>query len=80
MVGVAAVGGMVKHDPKSQTCTHCKCSWTPGTIHKIWMLLFGEYVRTCPQCGTRMTFKLMNHVVKVNTREIKNKGEVWRNG
>ena len=44
------------------------------------MLLFGEYTRTCPQCGTRMKFKLMNHVVKTETKAIKNRDEVYKNG
>jgi hypothetical protein len=63
-------------DPKLQYCS-CGMTWTPGTRHKILMLLFGEYTRRCPQCGTRMTFKLMNHVVKVRTEAIKDKEKLW---
>jgi len=66
-------------DPTLQYC-RCGCSWTPGTIHKIIMLLFGSYTRRCPQCGAVMRFRLCNHVVKVDTESIKNRSEVWRNG
>ena len=76
---MVAVGGMVSIDPTLQYC-QCGMTWRPGTIHKIIMLVRGTYSRTCPQCGTVMEFCLINHVVKVNTREIKNKGEVWKNG
>lgn len=65
-------------DPKLQTCT-CGCSWTPGTIHKIIMLLCGEYVWTCPQCQSKLTFKLMNHVVKTRTEKVLNE-RIWKNG
>ena len=66
-------------DPKIQYCT-CGMTFRPGTIHKILMLLFHEYSWRCPQCGTRMTFMLANHVVKINTETIKNKGDVYKNG
>ena len=44
------------------------------------MLIFGTYTRTCPRCGTRLTFKLANHVVKIRTETIKDKEEVYKNG
>ena len=66
-------------DPKLHYC-QCGCSWTPGTYHKIVMLLRGDYVRRCPQCGTIMRFVLVNHVVKVETKTIKDRDRVYRNG
>lgn len=79
MERMAAVGGMVKHDPKSQKCTHCECSWTPGTHHKILMLLLGKYSWTCPRCGAVMTYRLINHVVKVDSKKVLNE-RIWENG
>ena len=66
-------------NPKNQ---YCKCGrvWQPRLHHKILMLIFGTYTRTCPQCGTRLTFKLANHVVKIQTETIKDKEEVYKNG
>lgn len=66
-------------DPKIHQCK-CGMSWRPGTYHKLLMLLFGRYVYTCPKCQTRMTFRLIGHVVKVETVEVKGKEELWRNG
>ena len=67
-------------DPKVIFCTGCGLSWKPKLRHKLVMLIFGEYTRTCPQCSTRMTFRLINHVVKVDTETIKNRSEVYKNG
>lgn len=64
-------------DPKLQTCSNCGCSWSPGTIHKIIMLIFGCYIWTCPQCQSRLEFRLMNHVVKVNTEKVLDE-RIWR--
>ena len=66
-------------DPLQHQC-RCGCSWSPGTYHKLVMLLRGHYVHTCPRCQTRMTFRLIGHVVKVETVEVKNRSEVWKNG
>ena len=65
-------------DPKIIKCTNCNCSWKPGTLHKIRMLLFGDYTRYCPQCGTRMRYKLIYHVVKVESKKILDEN-IWRN-
>ena len=66
-------------DPTVHYCK-CGCSWRPGTFHKLVMLVRGEYVHECPQCHTRMKFKLIYHVVKVETMEVKNRKELWKNG
>ena len=66
-------------DPKTHRCT-CGNIWKPRLHHKILMLLFGTYTRTCPQCGTVMKFRLINHVVKTETKPIKNREEVYKNG
>lgn len=63
-------------NPKIQYC-QCGCSWTPGTYHKIMMLLKGEYVWTCPQCQSRLTFKLIHHVVKVDTVKVLDE-RIWK--
>ena len=63
-------------NPKLQYCK-CGCSWSPGTYHKIMMLLKGEYVWTCPQCQSRLTFKLMHHVVKVDTVKVLDE-RIWK--
>jgi hypothetical protein len=44
------------------------------------MLVRGHYVYNCPQCQTRMTFRLIYHVVKVDVKEVKGKEELWRKG
>jgi len=67
-------------DPKIRYCTICHKPWKPRTYHKIIMIIFGSYTRTCSQCGTRMKFKLMNHVVKIETITIKNKEKIWKKG
>ena len=65
-------------DPKLH---HCKCglTWRPGTYHKIIMLLFGSYSWRCPRCQTVMKFRLIGHVVKVDTETV-DKESLWRNG
>jgi len=69
----------MKIDPTLQYCT-CGHTWKPKTMHKILMLLFGSYTWTCPQCHTQIKFKLINHVVKIETKVIKNKEKMWKNG
>ena len=65
-------------DPKLQTCSECGCSWRPGTFHKILMLVRGSYSRRCPQCGMVMRFVLVHHVVKVESKTVKGKRELWK--
>ena len=67
-------------DPRLQYCTNCGQTWKPNTYHKIVMLVRGEYTRTCPQCQTKMKFRLMHHVVKVETERIKKDYELWERG
>ena len=64
-------------DPKLQHC-QCGCSWTPGTFHKIIMLLRGYYVKTCPRCGCKMKWVLYHFVVCKERRSI-DKRELYRN-
>ena len=64
-------------DPKVIKCTNCGCSWKPGTIPKLRMLLFGDYTRNCPQCGTRMKYRLVYHVVKIESKKILSES-IWR--
>ena len=61
---------------------YCGCGYTfhVSTWQKLRMLLFGDLVITCPRCGTRMTYRMIHHEVKINTESIKNKGEVYKNG
>ena len=66
----------MKHDPKKQYC-QCGYSWTPGTLQKIIMLLFGEYVKRCPRCQCRMVLRLYNFVV-VKERKVIDKKELWK--
>ena len=70
---------MVGFDPKLQYCK-CGMTFTPGTYHKLLMLLFGEYSWRCPRCHSVLKFRLISHVVKVETESIKNRDKVWRNG
>ena len=65
-------------DPKLKYCT-CGRSWKPGLYHKIMMLIFHEYTWTCPSCHTRLKFKLIYHVVKVETKKV-DKKELWKRG
>jgi len=66
-------------DPKIQTCNICGNKWKPKIHHKIWMLIHGEYTRKCPQCGAILTYKLIHHVVKINSTKILNE-RIWENG
>ena len=66
-------------DPKTHRCK-CGMTFRPGLYHKIIMLLFNGYSWRCPQCGTVMKFRLINHVVKIETKKIPNKESVYRNG
>ena len=69
----------MKVDPLLNYC-QCGHTFKFRKYHKILMLLRGEYKYRCPQCQTMMTFKLMNHVVKVDTKAVKNRDEVYKNG
>jgi len=66
-------------DPKLQYC-RCGMTFTPGIYHKLLMLLFGGYSWRCPQCHSVLKFRLVYHVVKVETESIRNRDKVWRNG
>ena len=59
----------------------CRCGNTfePRIWHKIIMLIRGEYVWTCNQCGSRYEFILVNHVVKNKSYYNDLKG-LWKNG
>ena len=70
---------MVSIDPKLQYC-QCGYTFVPGTVMKMRMLLFGECSWRCPQCHSVLKFRLISHVVKVDTVSIKNRSEVWKNG
>ena len=65
-------------DPTLHYC-QCGCSWKPKLTHKLLMLIFGSYTRRCGQCGTVMKFRLIGHVVKVDTKKITGKEKLWRN-
>ena len=64
-------------NPKNQ---YCKCGrvWQPKLHHKILMLVFGEYTHTC-SCGNRLKFKLIHHVVKIESENL-DKKELWKRG
>ena len=64
-------------NPKNQYC-NCGRVWQPKLIHKIIMLVFGEYTYTC-SCGCRLKFKLIHHVVKVRSEKL-DKKELWKRG
>ena len=68
----------MKHDPKLQHC-NCGYSWRPGTLEKLVMLIFGKYVKRCPQCQCKMTLRLYNFVV-CKEREKVDKKELWEHG
>ena len=67
-----------KVNPKLQFCK-CGYSFTPSVFMKILMLLCGKYVMVCPRCGSRITLKLINHVVVVK-RESVIDAIVWERG
>lgn len=58
---------------------HCSCGykWEPTLWQKLIMLVNGEYVKTCPQCQTRLHLVLYNFVV-CKERERIDKKELWR--
>lgn len=66
-------------DPKLQTCS-CGYSFTPSLFMKLVMLVRGEYVKRCPRCQAKLTFVLVSHVVKVDTKVVKGKERLWRYG
>lgn len=66
-------------DPELHYC-NCGYSFKFGSWSKVRMLLQNSYKYTCPRCGTIMIFRLVNHVVKVDTVEVKGRNEVWKNG
>ena len=68
----------MKHDPKLQHC-NCGYSWRPGTLEKLVMLIFGKYVKRCPQCQWKMTLRLYKFVV-CKEREKVDKRELWEHG
>ena len=70
---------MVSIDPKLQYC-QCGNVFRPGTYHKLLMLLLGECSWRCPQCHSVLKFRLIHHVVKVDTVSIKERDKVWKNG
>lgn len=70
---------MVSINPKELNCT-CGYRFVPSLFEKIIMLVFGEYVKRCPQCGCRMNLKLISHVVCVDRKCIKNREIVWWRG
>ena len=67
-------------DPKLQRCTSCGMTFRPGTYHRILMLIRGEYSWRCPRCHSVLKFRLIHHVVKVDTISIKNRSSIWKNG
>lgn len=66
-------------DPKRYFCTGCKKPFYINRLQELRMLLFGDLEVVCPQCQTRMRFRLIFHTVKVSS-EIVKKEEIWRKG
>lgn len=65
-------------DPKLNYCTGCDYTFYVSTLQKLWMLLFGDVIVTCPCCGCRMRFRLVHHTVKVDSKVNKGRLEVWK--
>ena len=63
-------------DPTLHYCT-CGQTFKPRQYHKLLMLLQGEYSWRCPHCQTMMTFKLIHHVVKIETKPNKELNQLW---
>ena len=63
-------------DPKLQ---YCGCGWSfiPSIFFRMRLLLFGDSVKRCPRCGAVMKFHLCNHVVKVDTKVIRDKEQLY---
>ena len=68
----------MKIDPKMQYCS-CGYAFLPSTFQKVVMLIKGQYIKTCPKCGTKMTLKLISHVICSKREIIKNKSNLWKN-
>ena len=64
-------------DPLEHRC-RCGYRFHISIFQKLLMLLFGDYLFICPVCHRRLKFRLVYHVVKVESKEM-NKG-VWENG
>lgn len=65
-------------DPKLQYC-QCGYSFVPGVLMKMRMLVFGECSWRCPHCHSVLKFRLIHHVVKVDTVSVKERELIWRN-
>ena len=65
-------------NPENQYC-RCGYKFTPGLLMKIRLLIFDEMIWTCPQCGSRLKFKLIHHVVKIESENL-DKKELWKRG
>ena len=65
-------------DPLLKHCTGCEYTFYVSTLQKLRMLLFGEIIITCPNCGCRMTFRLVCHTVKVDSDVNKCRMELWK--
>lgn len=66
-------------DPKLHYC-ECGYKFHITRWMKLRMLLSGDITYRCPHCGNLMTFRLVYHVVKIGTRQNKDRMEIWKNG
>ena len=71
-------GGPVGIDPKLKYCS-CGYTFHVSTLQELRMLLIGDTIITCPQCGNRMRFRLVYHTVKVDSKRVLNE-QIWENG
>lgn len=62
-------------DPLQHQC-RCGYRFHINIFQKLRMLLFGDYLWICPVCHRRIWFRLLYHIVKVESKEM-NK-EVWK--
>lgn len=69
---------MVKINPKQQTCK-CGYNFIPSNFFKLRLLLFGDVSVRCPRCNSKLSFRLISHVVKVNTEKCLDE-RIWENG
>lgn len=57
-------------------CSNCGYTWEFDKLGKVRMLLFNTITHTCPKCLTRTEWVLINHPVKIKTKNIK---RMWEN-
>ena len=58
-------------------CTGCGAEIDFNKYQKAFMMIKGDLVYRCPRCQTEIRFRLIEHVVKMESGVI-DKTEIWK--